>query len=96
MVEASSYVRNPNFNQDQFLNLLSNVLEMVFTNPTPIEIKEQDERIKVYVRACEADDMPTIAAMGDLFYPYGIRQGQKIEIRPVLENPSLRSSKIPR
>lgn len=81
---AKDYSHNPDFDQIGFQRMLDSILDQVFDEVPHYTIVFREGKMKIYVdtRPGSPTDMPTVTALADLVYPYGFRNGQKIEIRP--------------
>ena len=100
------YRFNPEFERtSNFTHVFAKVLNAVFDKPPLIERKEVMDRdsgdpcLVVIVHG----DAAEVSALADMFYPFGIRQGMKLKIRPpklydqtTRNNPLQRTSAISR
>lgn len=77
---------NPNFERDTGFNrLLASVLNITFEQPPRI-IRNSEELDHATGFPCQVivieGEPVIISAIADMFYPFGIRQGKKLKIRP--------------
>lgn len=78
------FVSDPKFHLDAFKRLLAEWTAMVFPGPVGMSFRKigRDLRVNLEPRDGSPDDVTTIRALSQVFYPYGYRQGCIIKIRP--------------
>lgn len=72
------FQRNPNFSVPELMEVLSEIMMLTLGADQAVSELE-GEKMKIYIDA--AHEASTVMALADVFYPYGYRNGQIVEIR---------------
>lgn len=76
---------NPNFEKESdFSNVFGSILALVFDKAPDFTVVTQGDKTKIFmeVDSNNPDDVSTVTALADIFYPFGFRHGRRIDIRP--------------
>jgi predicted RNA-binding protein YlqC (UPF0109 family) len=72
---------NPEFNFAEATLLVSKFLNALFERPIIVKSSIMGHHLVILVDA-NNDELPYIYALGDVFYPYGFRQGCLLKVKP--------------
>lgn len=76
---------NPDFEKDsKFQEVFGNILKIVFDTVPEFNVVTHGDKTKIFMEVDPnvPDDISTVTALADIFYPFGFRHGRRLEIRP--------------
>jgi predicted RNA-binding protein YlqC (UPF0109 family) len=81
--DKRDFTYNPEFDCRRAVEIVREFCEILFARKVDITFRRKKDTLKITVETDPArpDEMPTVAALADVFYPYGFRQGCVIKIR---------------
>lgn len=80
------FQQDPEFDVALFERQLREIAVLVFSRIPEIAIERFCDKLRVVVTPPNPEDLPTIVALADLFYPWGYRKGMIVDIKPPKEN----------
>lgn len=99
--EKRPFAFNPDFQEAKAVALLNdfrNELWPLSAHEQVMTLREDGDRLHIYLTPANASDASIIIALADIFYPYGYRNGRKIVIHVGPENSehrTIRQSAVP-